>query len=240
MDAETLDAVGRCRVLANLPAEAVAAIASRGVLRAIGRRQVLFHQGNEARELTVVLSGRLKLVQVGADGREVIVRYVGPGEMCALIALFPDQAYPATAEAVAATRVICWSRTLLERLILDHPQVALNAMRIQSDRMRELTDRMREIATEKVARRVARALLRLASRVGRRTDHGVELDLPLSREDLARIAGTTLFTVSRLMADWEAAGIVTSGRERVVIRYPHGLVTIAEDLPAGSDHPNDC
>ena len=234
MDAETLDAVGRCAVFTDLPDEALTEIATRGVVRVLERRQVLFHQGNEAGELNVVLSGRLRLVQVGADGQEVIVRYVGPGEMCALIALFPGQPYPATAEAVAATRVICWPRTLLERLMLDHPQVALNAIRVQSDRMRELTDRMREIATEKVARRVARALLRLARRAGVRTDRGVELDLPLSREDLARLAGTTLFTVSRLMAEWEAAGLVESGRERVVILRPHGLVAIAEDLPDGS------
>jgi len=55
--------------------------------------------------------------------------------------------------------------------------------------------------------------------------------MPLTREDIARLTGTTLFTVSRLMADWEEAGTVESGRERVFIRCPHDLVTIAEDLP---------
>jgi CRP-like cAMP-binding protein len=110
------------------------------------------------------------------------------------------------------------AQPVLERLMVDRPRVALNAMRIQADRMLELTDRMRGIATEKVARRVARALLRLARRAGRRTGRGVEIDLPLSREDMARLTGTTVFTVSRLMADWEAAGLVEGGRERVVIR----------------------
>lgn len=237
MDAGVVAAVGRCAVFAGLPGEALAAVAVRGAVRTLERRQALFHQGDEAVEMAVVLAGRLKLVQVGADGQEVIVRYVGPGEMCALVALFPEQTYPATAEAVADTRVIGWPRPVLEALMLEHPRVALNAMRIQSERMGELTDRLREIATEKVARRVARALLRLARRAGRRTDRGVELDLPLTREDLARLAGTTLFTVSRLMADWEAAGIVEGGRERVVIRHPHGLVAIAEDLADGSPTP---
>jgi CRP-like cAMP-binding protein len=98
--------------------------------------------------------------------------------------------------------------------------------------MGELSDRLRELATERVARRVAHALLRLVRKAGRRTDRGVEIDMPLTREDIARLSGTTLFTVSRLMADWEEAGIVESGRERVTIRSPHGLVAIAEDLPA--------
>jgi CRP-like cAMP-binding protein len=97
--------------------------------------------------------------------------------------------------------------------------------------MGELSDRLRELATERVARRVARALPRLAAKAGRRTDRGVEIDMPLTREDIARLTGTTLRTVSRPMADWEEAGTVESGRERVVIRCPHDLVTTAEDLP---------
>lgn len=196
MVANTLDAVVCCPVFAGLATDALAAVSARGTTRRLARRQALFHQGEEAGEAAVVLSGRLKLTQVGAGGEEVIVRYVGPGEMCALVALFSGQTYPATAEAVLKTRVICWPRPVLERLMLDHPQVALNAMRVQSERLRELTDRLREIATERVARRVARALLRLARKAGRRTDRGVELDLPLTREDLARLTGTTLFTVA--------------------------------------------
>jgi len=93
-------------------------------------------------------------------------------------------------------------------------------LRLLTERMGELSDRLRELATERVARRVARALLRLARTAGRRTDRGVEIDLPLTREDIARLSGTTLFTVSRLMADWEEAGIVESGRERVTSAFP--------------------
>lgn len=190
-------------------------------------------QGDPALELALVVGGRLKLSQVGADGQELIVRYVGPGEICALVALFPGQTYPVTAEAVAASTLLCWPRADLEHVMSEHPRVALNALRIQAERMQELTERLREIATERVAQRVARSLLRLARKAGRRTERGVEIDVPLSREDLARLAGTTVFTVSRLMADWEAAGIVEGGRGRVVIRFPHGLVSIAEDLPSG-------
>lgn len=183
-----------------------------------------------ADEFIIVLEGRLKLTQVGDDGDEVIVRYVGPGEMCAVVALFPEQAYPVTAEAADDVRVIGWRRPTVDALMLEHPRLALNAMRLLAERMRELSERLREIATEKVARRVARALLRLAREAGRRSERGVEIDMPLTREDIAKLAGTTLFTVSRLLSEWESEGIVESGRERVVIRFPHGLVAIAEDL----------
>jgi len=219
-------------VFQGLSVKALAEVAAKGTERRLARRDILFHQGDPAEEFAVVLEGRLKLTQVSAEGQEVIVRYLGPGEMCAVVALFPDQSYPVTAEAAADARVIGWPRRKLDALLRDHPQLALNALRLLTERMGELSDRLRELATERVARRVARALLRLARKAGRRTDRGVEIDMPLTREDIARLSGTTLFTVSRLMADWEEAGIVESGRERVVVRSPHGLVAIAEDLAA--------
>jgi CRP-like cAMP-binding protein len=74
-------------------------------------------------------------------------------------------------------------------------------------------------------------LLRLARQAGRKVENGVLLDLPLSRQDLGEMTGTTLYTVSRIMSNWEQNGLIETGRERVVICNPHGLVTIAEDLP---------
>jgi len=96
---------------------------------------------------------------------------------------------------------------------------------------RYLLDRYQELMTERVEQRVARALLRLARQVGQKADKGVLIGLPLSREDLAEMTGTTLYTVSRILSRWEDQDLVETGRERVLIRQPHGLVAIAEDLP---------
>jgi CRP-like cAMP-binding protein len=97
--------------------------------------------------------------------------------------------------------------------------------------MTEVQDRYRELATEKVERRIARTLLRLAAQSGRRVAEGVLIDIPLTRQDIAQMTGTTLFTVSRTLSEWERQGLLSVGRERVVIREPHALVKIAEDLP---------
>jgi CRP-like cAMP-binding protein len=96
---------------------------------------------------------------------------------------------------------------------------------------RRLLDRYQELATERVEQRVARALLRLARQVGQKEEDGILINLPLSREDLAEMIGTTLYTVSRILSRWEHQGLVKTGRERVLIRNPHALVDIAEDLP---------
>jgi CRP-like cAMP-binding protein len=119
----------------------------------------------------------------------------------------------------------------LAGLIERYPRIALNMLEVVAGHYQRLLDRYQELATERVERRVARALLRLARQVGQKEEDGVLIGLPLSREDLAEMTGTTLYSVSRILSRWEHQGLVESGRERVLIHHPHALVAIAEDLP---------
>jgi CRP-like cAMP-binding protein len=82
--------------------------------------------------------------------------------------------------------------------------------------------------TERVERRVARALLKLADHAGRKAPGGVEIDFPLSRQDLAEMTGTTLFTVSRLLSGWDEKGLIKAERQRVTVLSAEALQTIAE------------
>jgi CRP-like cAMP-binding protein len=91
--------------------------------------------------------------------------------------------------------------------------------------------RYEELATQQVEQRLARTLLRLVQRAGRRVDAGVLVDVRLSRQELAEMTGTSLFTVSRVLTRWQEAGVIETRRQRVLVRHPHGLVSIAESLP---------
>jgi CRP-like cAMP-binding protein len=106
-------------------------------------------------------------------------------------------------------------------------------MRIMGGRSVELQERLKEMQTERVERRIAHTIGRLVVQAGRRTAESIEIDFPITRQDLAEMTGTTLHTVSRTLSEWEAAGIVASRRQKVVILRPHALVAIAEDLPEG-------
>jgi CRP-like cAMP-binding protein len=97
--------------------------------------------------------------------------------------------------------------------------------------IREFQNRVRDLSTKRVETRIARTILRLARQSGKQIAEGVLIDLPLSRQDLAEMSGTTLYTASRVIREWEKQELVQSQRQRIVIRYPHGLVIIAEDLP---------
>jgi CRP-like cAMP-binding protein len=142
-----------------------------------------------------------------------------------------------TAEAAADSVVIYWSHEIIQALVQRFSRLALNALKIVAGNLREFQNRYRELATERVERRLARNVLRLASQTGRKTDEGVLLDLPLTRQDLAEMSGTTLFTVSRILSQWESQGLVRASREKLVITFPHGLVRIAEDLPQRTSPP---
>jgi CRP-like cAMP-binding protein len=210
----------------------VAAIVATAQRRRVARHGVFFRQGAPASALHVLLQGRTKLVQTTPEGHQVVVRIVGAGDMFGGVAILGDAVYPATAEAIGASEALVWPSPVVARLIARYPALALNALRVLTHRLGELQDRYRELATERVEQRIARALVRLVRQAGRREAAGVLIDMALTRQDLAELTGTTLYTVSRILSGWQERGLVESGRTRVVIRDPHGIVAIAEDLPA--------
>ena len=191
----------------------------------------LFAQGAPAEAFHLVLAGRLKVSQTTPEGQHIILRYLGPREVAGCVAVCGGVPYPATAEAVEDTWLLSWSRPRIAELAERYPGIAMAAMRIMGGRMTELQARLREMQTERVERRIAHALGRLVLQAGRRTAEGIEIEFPITRQDLAEMTGTTLHTVSRTLSEWENAGIVAGGRQKVVILAPHTLVSIAEDLP---------
>lgn len=208
-----------------------------GIQRNIPAETYLYMQGDEAQTLFLLVQGRIKLSQVTLDGHQVILRYAAPGESFGVVAALSGTDYPVSAQSVEDSQVLCWNQTVMHRLMGQYPLIALNALRIMSERVREFQDRIRELSTERVERRIARALIRLARQTGRKVEAGVLIDLALTRQDLAEMTGTTLYTVSRTLSQWESKGLIKSGREQVIIRFPHGLVLIAEDLPPVKPQP---
>lgn len=225
--------LGEVPLFAGLDRAALMAVGEHARLVRAGAGRTFFRQGEPARLFFVVASGRVKFTQVSAEGHEVILRVIGPGEPFGGVAAFVEgSTYPVTARAVEPAEAHAWDGARILALMHRFPVIAVNAARTIADRFHELQRQHRELMTERVERRIAHALLRLAQHAGRRVEGGVEIDFPLSRQDLAQMTGTTLFTVSRTLSAWEAQGLIATGRRRVVIRQPHRLVRIGDDLPA--------
>lgn len=221
-------------LFAGLDDAALQSVAAAARLRRIRDGAYFFHQGEPAVVLYVLIEGRVKFTQVTAEGHGVLLRVIGPGETFGAVAALGDAVHPASAQATGECAALGWESETISDLMERFPRLALNALRFLAGRLQEFQDRYRELATQRVERRIAHALLRLASQVGRQTEGGTLIDLTLSRQDIAEMSGTTLFTVSRTLSGWEGQGIIKSGRERVLILKMAELGAIAEDLPVGT------
>ena len=218
-------------LFAGLDEEALRIVAQAARLRRVKDSAYFFHQGEPATVLYVLTEGRIKFTQVTPEGHGVLLRVIGPGETFGAVAALSDAVHPASAEATGECAALGWQSETISDLMERFPRLALNALRFLAGRLKEFQDRYRELATQRVERRIAHALLRLAHQVGRQMEGGTLIDLTLSRQDIAEMSGTTLFTVSRTLSGWEGAGIIKSGRERVFILKADELRAIAEDLP---------
>lgn len=189
-----------------------------------------FMQGDLAERSFILVQGKVRLSQVNPDGQQVIQGYIGPGREFGIIAAVGASHYPVSAQSVGKSIALAWNQSVFKKLIAENPRVTQNALQIMARQIAEFQTRVRELSTQRVERRIARALLRLARQSGRKTDEGVLIDLPLTRQDLAELTGTTLFTASRILKAWENRGLVLSRREKVIITDSHGLVSVAEEM----------
>ncbi|MGA9521996.1 MAG: Crp/Fnr family transcriptional regulator [Myxococcaceae bacterium] len=194
--------------------------------------QFLFREGARADSVYLVLSGRLKVLQTSNEGQSVVLRLAGPGELLALVAALGERdEYPVSAQALQTCVAARWTGQDMWKLLERYPGIGAASLRLVLQRLQELQKQYRELATERVERRIARALLRLVRQAGTRVETGVRIDMPLTRQDLAEMSGTTLYTVSRVLSAWTERGLLESKRKLITLLRPHELVAIAEDLP---------
>jgi len=217
--AAVAEQLARMDLFLSLTPPALTEVAKRGQVQRLTQGTLLFAQGAPADRCHALIEGRMRITQSGAEGDQIIVRFVGPGETFGTVALFTDRRYPAEATAVVDSIEISWPESTLLELIQRHPRIALNLVKIAGSRLREAQERLREVATQRVDQRIAHALLRLAHRDA--TPEGkanAAIEFPVTRQDLAEMCGATLYTVSRVLTAWEKAGYITTKRKQLTIR----------------------
>jgi CRP-like cAMP-binding protein len=190
------------------------------------RRQSIFFLGEPIRQLWMLTSGSVKVMQVGSSGNEVILRVAGPGDMIGSFGLTSRDYHSSSAQAIHHSNAVVWDIAIFEDLSERFPLLRRNMLRVLGECLQQMDERFREISTEKVAQRLSSQLGRLCIQMGRRIGAGIEI--ALSREELAQLTGTTLFTVSRMLCQWEQLGIVETRREAVVICNTQALGLLSE------------
>src|SRR6266508_759171 len=188
----------RVSVFQNATDEDLRLFVQNGVERSLEEGEFFFFQGDPATYAYILVSGRAKLMQTSPAGQQVNLRTISEWQMFgALGAVRENATYPATAQAMEQSTALAIKGDYLQELMSTRPYLSFDLMKLMTNYIQEMQERYRELATEKVERRIARALLRLAAQMGNKRDGGIEL--LFTRQDLAEMSGTTLYTVSRVL-----------------------------------------
>lgn len=220
---------GNLELFRSLSAPALDAVRAAMRVDRVAKGEAIFVQGERADRAYALGAGSIRIMQIGSDGGQAIVRFIAPGETFGAVPLFTDHRLPAAAIAAEDSVVLSWSEGALRELIGLYPPIAINVIEALGTRLGQLQERLRELTTQRVERRIAHAVLRLAAQAGRDTSGGTTIAFPLRRKDIAEFSGTTLHTASRTLAAWEKAGLLASGKGQLTIRDPDGLRCVAED-----------
>lgn len=188
----------------------------------------VFNEGDPAERFYMLLDGYVRVVRITPTGEQVTALHIPAGQLLGIAKAIGRDTYPATAITATGSIALSWPAQLRATLITEYDGFATETYKTLGHRVGEMNTRIVELATQQVEQRVANALLRLISQTGRKVAIGIEIDFPITRQDLSELTATTLHTVSRLLSAWERKGIVQSKRKRITVCDPHALVLISQ------------
>jgi CRP-like cAMP-binding protein len=177
--------------------------------------QYLFHQGDPVDRAFIIEKGRINIQCLLSDGREVLLWVEGTRDICGFDAIIEGSQYTVSARAIQTTRVRMWNINTIRRLMLQYPQLTLNAYKAVVNVLDVYTKRMLLFTTESVEERIRGTLAYLTAHVGRRSGDAIWVDV--AEQDLADLSGTTIFTVSRVLRDWQKCGAIEKRRGKIKV-----------------------
>lgn len=211
---------------ARLPRSAIREILDQATPRRYDEGTAVFAEGLPAARFYLLLDGFIRVVRTSVEGEQVTMLHIPPGQLFGIALAIGRDTYPATAVCASEVLALSWPVRLWSGFMTKYDGFGPETYRTVGLRMGEVQARVAELATRAVEQRVAAALLRLVNQTGRKVADGIEVGFPITRADIAEMTGTTLHTVSRLMAAWERDGIVRGERRHVVVTQPHRLAVL--------------
>jgi CRP-like cAMP-binding protein len=183
-------------------------------------------EGHSADKLFLMIEGRARTFTTTLKGVKVVLLWITTGEIAGGRALLSKpMEYLVSTETVTDSFVLVWNRSAILSLTRQYPRLVENALMIASDYVETCRDLHLAATYYTASQRVVRVLDSLAKGIGRRVVEGIELTV--SNEELANEANVTIFTVSRLLSEWQRKGLLVKSRGRVVIRLPEATVLSA-------------
>lgn len=221
---------GASRLLRDLSDQEVRDLASAARVHQYPAGGFLFKQGDPASLVHLVTHGGVLFYRVTAAGRKAMLDLAKPGEAVGSQSILSER-YFFTAEALHGSTTVAWDGATVMRLVQAHPRVAMNALRQAIERLVVLSEMCSDLITGSAEQRLASQLLRLSRKLGERTLRGFIRITGLSEEEVAGMAGLSLFTANRILGKWRRQGIIRTGRRQITLLRQDQLESIAGKLP---------
>ncbi|HBY95773.1 MAG TPA: Crp/Fnr family transcriptional regulator [Chloroflexi bacterium] len=191
--------------------------------------ETIYLAGDPASRLYVVAAGKVKLLRHTVGGQDVLLDILTPSEFFGSLSALGDETYSDTAQAHTGCCALGIAADDFQTVLRRYPSVTLQVLAIVAARLHAAHEVVRQLSAHPVESRVASTLLKLAQKLGEEREDAILIQVPLSRQDLAEMTGTTTETVSRVMSQFRKAGLIRSGRQWVAIADPERLAALVAD-----------
>lgn len=187
------------------------------IVRKYGKGRIIFMEGEPGEAFFYVKSGLVKITKLSRDGREHILHILNGGHIFAEVTLFNKIEYPATAEVIEEAEIGIIKNEDLEKVIMENPDLSLQLIKYLNKRLVEAHIKIKNLALYDTYGRTAQALVKLAEDYGKRSSKGIQLDLNISRQELANIVGTTRETVIRALTAFKKEHSIDIDRNTITV-----------------------
>lgn len=191
---------------------------------AFEKGSVIFSEGDPGIGFYVLIEGRVKIYKISWDGKEQILHIFGPGEPFGEVPVFAGQRFPAHAEAIEKSLLLFFPREAFIACIRRNPDLALDMLAVLAKRLRVFTVLIEDLSLKEVPGRLAAYLLYLSTR----NQRSLDLELDISKSQLAALLGTIPETLSRILGRMSKRGLILSDGPRIQILDLTALQQLAE------------
>jgi len=220
---ETAGLLARVGVFSELGRPELEQVAEVAVPRSFAAGEVVFREGDESNTAYVVRSGHARAIRQHSDGRILTLANFSPGEVFGELAMFDSDRRSATIEAIDQLDLLAILSADMQRLMREHPDIAVKLVVTLGRRLREVNDRLTRQSFQTVQSRVATVLSELVRDA--RSEGAGENDVLITatQAEVAQLAGSSRESASRFLATLERAGIITQGRGKLTVHDPGAL-----------------
>jgi CRP/FNR family transcriptional regulator, cyclic AMP receptor protein len=200
--------------------------------RSVAKGATIFEKGDDGLGLIGVVSGSVKITVTSADGRDIVLNIIRPGEVFGEIALLDGRARTANATAMSDCELIVIERREFIPFLRSEPDVALKLMEILCSRLRKTSEQVQDVTFLNLSTRLAKTLLRLTA------NHGSSKStakVAITQREISQIVGRSRESTNKRLRAWAKRGWIRLERGSVTVLKADKLVelaTMSSDLDA--------